>query len=188
MGNKQTLSQQEINELCQETNFTPKDLKRIYKRFQRLDFFKRGYVTVNDLMTIPDIDKNPLGERICKTFTAQASGGQNGVHDKNMIDFKEFVRALSIFNDKQTQQQNQQQNSEEEKIRFLFNVYDIDSDGLISQEELKQVLKQLVGTSLSDLQLQDIVEKTIQDLDQDGDGKLKFEEFKRIFNNNNFDL
>ena len=33
MGNKQTLSQQEVSELCQETNFTPKEIKRIYKRF-----------------------------------------------------------------------------------------------------------------------------------------------------------
>ena len=54
--------------LSTETGFTAKQLKRIYKRFTALDYFKRGYITVNDLMTIPDVDKNPLSERICKVF------------------------------------------------------------------------------------------------------------------------
>ncbi|CDW71952.1 calcineurin subunit b [Stylonychia lemnae] len=132
-------------------------------------------------MTIPDVDKNPLGERICKVLTSKGQI-QNGVAqmDKNMIDFKEFVRALSVFN---KQEQNASASSEDEKIRFLFNVYDIDGDGLISQDELKVVLKQLVANSLTDTQLQQIVEKTILDLDQDGDGKLQFSEFKKIFQN-----
>ena len=64
----------------------------------------------------------------------------------------------------------------------MFKIYDIDGDGLISQEELKVVLKQLTGNSLTDSQLQQIVEKTVRDLDGDGDGKLRFEEFRKIFN------
>ena len=50
MGNKQTLSPQEITELCHETSFTPQELKRIYKRFISLDSYKRGYVSVSDLL------------------------------------------------------------------------------------------------------------------------------------------
>lgn len=73
MGNKQTLSQAEVQQLCAETTFTPVEVKRIYKRFVGLDTLKRGYVTVSDLLTVPEVDKNPLGERICKVFT-QNSG------------------------------------------------------------------------------------------------------------------
>lgn len=70
MGNKQTLSPQEITELCQETSFTQQEIKRIYKRFISLDSYKRGYVSVSDLLSgVPEIENNPLGERICKVFT-----------------------------------------------------------------------------------------------------------------------
>ena len=44
-------------------------MKRIYKRFRKLDSFNRGYVTVHDLATIPEVDKNPLGERICRVLS-----------------------------------------------------------------------------------------------------------------------
>ena len=57
-------------ELAQETSFTPQELKRIYKRFIGLDTHKRGYVSVSDLLAgVPEIENNPLGERICKVFT-----------------------------------------------------------------------------------------------------------------------
>ena len=59
-----------------------------------------------------------------------------------MIDFKEFVKALSTFNP--------QQNNEEVKLKFLFKVYDLDQDGLLSQDEIRIILKQVVAGSLND--------------------------------------
>ena len=54
------------------------------------------------------------------------------------------MKALSVFQDK---------HNEEDRIKFLFRVYDIDNDGVISAQELKQVLKKLVGQSMTELQL-----------------------------------
>ena len=59
-----------------------------------------------------------------------------------MVDFKEFVKALSTFNP--------QQNNEEVKLKFLFKVYDLDQDGLLSQDEIRIILKQVVAGSLND--------------------------------------
>ena len=58
-----------------------------------------------------------------------------------------------------------------------FSIYDIDQDGFISNGELFQVLKTMVGNNLTDKQLQEIVDKTILYADKDGDGKISFEEF-----------
>ena len=58
-----------------------------------------------------------------------------------------------------------------------FKIYDIDRDGFISNGELFQVLKMMVGNNLKDTQLQQIVDKTIINADTDGDGKISFEEF-----------
>lgn len=64
-----------------------------------------------------------------------------------------------------------------------FKVYDMDRDGYISNGELFLVLKMMVGNNLKDQQLQQIVDKTIMEADQDGDGKINFEEFKAMVAN-----
>ena len=62
-------------------------------------------------------------------------------------------------------------------VAVAFKIYDIDKDGYISNGELFQVLKMMVGNNLKDAQLQQIVDKTIVLADLDGDGKISFEEF-----------
>ncbi|CAI2382325.1 unnamed protein product [Moneuplotes crassus] len=159
MGNK-SLEAQEVAELSKETKFTSKEVKRIHKRFGQLDVHGRGYITIHDLATLPDVDKNPLGDRICRVLAEEG---------KNSISFKEFIKALAVFNDK---------DNDEEKLKFLFKVYDIDGDGYVTKDELFVILKSLVGNSLNNSQLEQISEKTISDT---SDGKMGFEEFKKIF-------
>lgn len=61
-----------------------------------------------------------------------------------------------------------------------FRIYDIDQDGFISNGELFQVLKTMVGNNLTEKQLQEIVDKTILYADKDGDGKISYEEFSDV--------
>ena len=61
-----------------------------------------------------------------------------------------------------------------------FRIYDIDQDGFISNGELFQVLKTMVGNNLTDKQLQEIVDKTILYADKDGDGKISYDEFCNV--------
>ena len=61
-----------------------------------------------------------------------------------------------------------------------FKIYDMDKDNYISNGELFQVLKMMVGTNLKDTQLQQIVDKTIIFADKDGDGKISFQEFCEV--------
>ena len=63
-----------------------------------------------------------------------------------------------------------------------FRIYDIDQDGFISNGELFQVLKTMVGNNLTEKQLQEIVDKTILYADKDGDGKISFQEFCDVRN------
>ena len=46
-------------------------------------------------------------------------------------------------------------------MKFAFDIYDIDKDGYISNGELFTVLKMMVGNNLTDLQLQQLVDRTI---------------------------
>lgn len=90
------------------------------------------------------------------------------------MDFQEFVSGLSAFSSK---------GNKEQKLEFAFKVYDIDRDGYISNGELFIVLKMMVGSNLKDQQLQQIVDKTIMEADLDRDGKISFDEFKKMVEN-----
>lgn len=65
-------------------------------------------------------------------------------------------------------------------IAVAFRIYDMDNDGFISNGELFQVLKMMVGNNLKDTQLQQIVDKTILFADKDEDSKISFEEFCQV--------
>jgi len=96
------------------------------------------------------------------------------VLDKNKdgnISFLEFVQGLSALSAGA---------SNEEKLRFAFEIYDINGDGYISNGELFKVLKMMVGNNLTDIQLQQLVDRTIIKADEDFDGKISFQEFKNM--------
>ena len=84
------------------------------------------------------------------------------------ISFLEFVQGLNSLSAGASQ---------EDKLRFAFQIYDINNDGFISNGELFQVLKMMVGTNLNDVQLQQLVDRTIVKADTDFDGKISFSEF-----------
>lgn len=63
----------------------------------------------------------------------------------------------------------------DEELRDAFNLYDLDKDGVISPTELHIVLNKLgEKCSLSDCQ------RMISNVDTDGDGKVNFDEFKKM--------
>ena len=70
--------------------------------------------------------------------------------------------------------------SEEEKQRFIFKIYDINNDGFISNGELFQIFKLMARDSITDLQLQQLVDRTIVKADKDKDGKISFPEFREL--------
>ena len=94
--------------------------------------------------------------------------------DKNKdgsISFLEFVQGLNSLSSSASQ---------EEKLRFAFQIYDINNDGFISNGELFTVLKMMVGNNLNDVQLQQLVDRTIIKADEDLDGKISFAEFVKV--------
>jgi len=63
----------------------------------------------------------------------------------------------------------------DEELRDAFDLYDLDKDGLICPKELHIVLNKLdEKCTLSDC------ERMISNVDADGDGKVNFEEFKKM--------
>ncbi len=60
----------------------------------------------------------------------------------------------------------------EEEIRAQFRNLDKDGNGLVSAQEIREVL-----TALGDRLTDEDVDEMIRDVDTDGDGQVNFEEF-----------
>jgi len=153
MGNESSLPM----ELC--STFDAEEIKRLGKRFKKLDLDNSGSLSVDEFMSLPELQQNPLVQRVIDILDVDGNGE---------IDFKEFIEGISQFSVR---------GDKDSKLRFAFKIYDMDKDGYISNGELFQVLKMMVGNNLKDTQLQQIVDKTIFHADTDGDGRISYEEF-----------
>eukprot|EP01125_Pyxidicula_operculata_P000397 TRINITY_DN10428_c0_g1_i1.p1 TRINITY_DN10428_c0_g1~~TRINITY_DN10428_c0_g1_i1.p1 ORF type:complete len:182 (-),score=23.66 TRINITY_DN10428_c0_g1_i1:19-564(-) len=166
MGNVEAqLTPTEIEEMKMMSNFSEKELRRLHRRFKKLDTDGSGTLTIDEFMSIPELAVNPLLVRVIQIFDENKD---------NQVQFTEFIKALSVFSEN---------GNKEQKLKFAFQVYDIDADGFISNGELFQVLKMMVGNNLTEVQLQQIVDKTILEADEDKDGKISYEEFKKMISN-----
>lgn len=109
-----------------------------------------------------ELAQNPLVKRVIAVLDKNKDGS---------ISFLEFVQGLNSLSSSASQ---------EEKLRFAFQIYDINNDGYISNGELFTVLKMMVGNNLNDVQLQQLVDRTIIKADEDLDGKISFAEFVNV--------
>ncbi|XP_060028794.1 calcineurin B homologous protein 2 [Erinaceus europaeus] len=176
-GSSHTATIPDLDDIRRETGFSQASLLRLYRRFRTLDQNKKGYLSRTDLEQIGALAVNPLGDRIIDSFFP----------DGNLkVDFAGFVRVLAHFRpieEEDTGNQDPKEpeplNSRMNKLRFAFQLYDLDRDGKISRQEMLQVLRLMVGVQVTEEQLESITDRTVQEADEDGDGAVSFHEFAK---------
>lgn len=159
------LQKDEVDEICKETGFNAKQVKRLYSRFASLDKDNTGYLDKQAFVRIPELHVNPLRDRIIEVLIDDNGSGEK-------INFKQFVRVFSTF---RREKGENEQNSKEAKLQFLFSIYDRDKDNKINKEELLNILNMLVGANLPGEQMNAIAERTIEEISDDQD--ITFQKF-----------
>jgi serine/threonine-protein phosphatase 2B regulatory subunit len=162
MGQNHSFTAEELAELQRGNSLSQAQILKLHRRFKKLDKDGNGEISREEFQSIPQLAANPLLDRVLTVFDT------NG--DKS-VDFREFVRALAIFSNDVEKR---------EKLLFTYKMYDIDGDGKISNKDLFLTLQVMVGSNLSDVQLQQIVDKTFIEGDLDRDGYISFAEFEKI--------
>ncbi|KAJ1284164.1 hypothetical protein BS78_03G184100 [Paspalum vaginatum] len=98
---------------------------------------------------------------------------RNGV-----IEFAEFVRSLSVFHPDAP---------EEQKAAFAFKLYDLRQTGFIERHELKEMVLALLDESNLDITsdaVEMIVDRTFDQADTKGDGRIDREEWTEFTKDN----
>ncbi|XP_035915854.1 uncharacterized protein LOC118513779 isoform X2 [Anopheles stephensi] len=107
--------------------------------------------------------KNPFfTERVFQIFDKDNSGS---------ISLQEFIDAIHQFAGQ----------SPEDKIKFLFKVYDLDGDGLIQHRELQHVMRACMeenGMRFSEDQIEDLTMAMFEDADKYNRGAITYEALK----------
>jgi hypothetical protein len=76
---------------------TQEEVESLYRRFRSLDKGRKGFVTSEELLAIPEVSINPLHQRLARMFAS--------------VNFKEFAYLLSFFSPRA---------SREDKVKFMF--------------------------------------------------------------------
>jgi serine/threonine-protein phosphatase 2B regulatory subunit len=142
-----------------QINFDKKELKILYKNFISMDANKNGLIEPDEFFDVPELKDNPIVQRIINVFDKNGDG---------KISFYEFVWGLSALTGDAKL---------EEKQKIAFQIYDINNDGYLSNGDLFNSLKMLVGDNLTDIQIQQLSDRTLIAADKDLDGKISYEEF-----------
>lgn len=58
------------------------------KRFRKLDLDNSGALSIDEFMSLPELQQNPLVQRVIDIFDADGNGE---------VDFKEFIHGVSQF-------------------------------------------------------------------------------------------
>ncbi|KAM6900014.1 calaxin [Xenentodon cancila] len=95
------------------------------------------------------------------------------------VTVEEWIEGLSIF----------LRGNLDEKIKYCFSVYDLNSDHYISRDEMFRMLKDCLMRQSTDEDpdegIRDLVEITLKKMDHDRDGSVSFKDFKKAVREEN---
>lgn len=164
------------------------ELAALKQKFSQLDQEGKGFLSRSEfhqlfssILDSPDSSSSRYSAMFNFAYSLFHSSGER-------LNLKEFITGMAVLT----------RGTEEDRLRYLFTMYDTEGSGHLSAEEVKQVLRvmgsyaashdfrasdSLDAQSLSALRtidtnvLNDLALKTIHEHDLDGDGKIGFDDF-----------
>ncbi|CAA2953995.1 calcineurin subunit B-like [Olea europaea subsp. europaea] len=163
MGNTSSMLTQydieEVQEHCNHT-FSQQEIVSLYQRFCQLDRNGCGFISADEFMSVPEFAVNPLFQRLLRMLDG--------------LNFKEFVAFLSAFSSRASLQQ---------KVEFIFKVYDSDGNGKVTFNEMLDILRDLTGQFISEQQREKVLTRVLEEAGYAKDSLLVQADFMKIVGN-----
>jgi Ca2+-binding EF-hand superfamily protein len=164
------LDQEQIELLRMMTPYSEKELYKLAHRFLALDADGSNFVSHAEVAEMAEIAASPWSSRIMYLLGIDAASNKH-------MSFMDFSARLAVFSERCPKSA---------KIKFLFQLYDFDEDGFIGKEDLTMALSRTVadaGVADYESLLQDIVERTFQEVDTAHHDQLDLKEFASLIGN-----
>jgi len=153
--------------LSKKTHFTIAEIENLLTLYRKLsdgaEIDKMDRTRFREFLhNAFDMTDDILLDRIFKYFDDDNDG---------FINREEWILGLSVF----------MKGNEEEHIQYCFDIYDLNGDGMISREEMLNMLKTSLGRQGLDEDpdegVKDLIDMTLKKLDKDKDGRVSFKDW-----------
>ncbi|CAM6097175.1 unnamed protein product [Calypogeia fissa] len=155
---------------------TVAEMKKVFDQF---DENKDGVICSNELRNFMEKLGFSITDDEVKALVTTVDENKN-----QSVDFDEFYKLYSSLSGvDQSSDEKANEEEHEKNLKSAFQVFDKNNDGFISVEELQLVLKSLgmkEGHSFKKCQ------QMISGVDADGNGKVDFQEFKKLMSSDGF--
>ena len=171
-SSKQKPTNEDFQKLTTLTHFNEEQLHILWDKFDLIARSKTpdGVIDMEEFRATLNLSSVGYAKRIFSAFDS---------NNDQKIQFDEFSLGLSLMCTQATVH---------EKCKFCFLVYDIDRDGYISRDELKEVLLYSLtinnSVQLDENQLNTILLHTFRSMDKNGDNRISFDEFETYAKSN----
>ncbi|KAM3826226.1 calcineurin B homologous protein 3 [Vipera latastei] len=144
MGSSHSMSE-ETRQLAHKTGFTMDQIENLHRRFKQLSG-DQPTIRKENFDRVPDLEFNPIRSKIVQAFFDKRNlrGSSEGFVDE--INFEDFLTVMSNFRPIELSMDEEQlDRSRKQKLKFLFHMYDGDSDGKITLQEYRNVVQQMLS-------------------------------------------
>ena len=196
VGKAKSFHETAASKLAKSTFFSENDVVVLKTLF---DSVARGDGVIDEGEFIEALFGKKKREELCGKNTPQSSTSQNDrrpaktkkfmferrlfekfdSNDEGYIFFDEFVKALNVFHPRA---------STNDKAKFAFDLYDVNGNGVITREELKQlvsaVMKRSIFLNLDEEAIERVLDTTFEQVDVEKDGSISYQEFYRMVKEN----
>ncbi|XP_016850239.1 calcineurin B homologous protein 3 isoform X1 [Anolis carolinensis] len=128
-----------------KNQITTDQIENLHRRFKQLSG-DQPTIRKENFDRIPDLEFNPIRSKIVHAFFDRRNLQEASVGQVDEINFEDFLTIMSNFRPiEMNMDEEQLDRFRKQKLKFLFHMYDADSDGKITLQEYRNVVQEMLS-------------------------------------------